>query len=264
MHPLPPIGAHLSRGEVLTGAALRGADVVQVNLSAPQNWERPRTRGDEEAIASSGIPVWVHAPYLVNPASVNPELRAKSRACLEAESEAAAAIGAQGLVVHGGHPTGGGTRDDGIAGWLEVLTGAALPCRVLIENTAGGTRAVARYVDDIALLFAALRREGYDVGFVLDTCHAHAAGENLVDLVTRLRDAVGVIDLVHANDSRDVAGCGRDRHENLGAGLVDPDVLVAVIAEASAPVVVETPGGVEGQSRDIEWLRQRLAKHHRA
>jgi deoxyribonuclease-4 len=68
----------------------------------------------------------------------------------------------------------------------------------------------------------------------------------------------GRIDLVHANDSRDTFDSGADRHANLGRGEVDPDEIVAVCAAAGAPVVVETPGGREGQGGDIAFLRSHL------
>ena len=80
----------------------------------------------------------------------------------------------------------------------------------------------------------------------------------LEHVVERLTAAIGRIDLVHANDSKDEAGSGRDRHENLGRGRIDPDVLVAVVAAAGAPVIVETPGDAAGQAADIAWLRERL------
>jgi len=68
----------------------------------------------------------------------------------------------------------------------------------------------------------------------------------------------GRIDLVHANDSKDAFDSGRDRHDNFGHGMIDPELLVAVVSAAGAPVVCETPGGVDGQSQDIVWLRERL------
>jgi deoxyribonuclease-4 len=68
----------------------------------------------------------------------------------------------------------------------------------------------------------------------------------------------GRIDLVHANDSKDPADSGRDRHENFGSGQIDPDVLVDVVRRAGAPVVCETPGGADGQTKDIAFLRDRL------
>lgn len=248
----------MERADPLGGAARRGAEVIQLNLSAPQQWRDPVLRGDEDELAASGLPIFVHAPYLLNCASINPEIRAKSRACLDAQSIAAARIGARGLVVHGGHPTGGGVLADGIAGWLEVLDGLTLPCRVLIENTAGGTRAVARHLDALGALFAALRGAGHDVGFVFDTCHAWAGGMDLDELVDPLLEAVGQVDLVHVNDSKDPHNSGRDRHEHLGDGQLPPTAILELVGAFGAPAVVETPGDATAQGVDIAWLRARL------
>jgi deoxyribonuclease-4 len=98
----------------------------------------------------------------------------------------------------------------------------------------------------------------YDVGFCLDTCHAFAAGEDLVDVVARTKAITGRIDLVHLNNSRDEFGSSRDRHANISSGTIDPDVLVAVVAESGAPAaVVETPA--EGQAEDIAYLVEALS-----
>jgi deoxyribonuclease-4 len=79
-----------------------------------------------------------------------------------------------------------------------------------------------------------------------------------VDIVDRVKAITGRIDLIHANDSKDGFDSGRDRHDNLGSGNIDPDLVVAAIRAAGAPVVVETPGGAAGQSADIAYLRERL------
>ena len=68
-------------------------------------------------------------------------------------------------------------------------------------------------------------------------------------MVDRVKAITGRIDLVHANDSKDAFDSGRDRHDNLGHGMIDPELVVAVVRAAGAPVVVETPGGVDGQAR---------------
>lgn len=213
---------------------------------------------DESDLAASGVPIWVHAPYLANPASINPELRAKTKLCLQQQTTAAARIGARGLVVHGGHPTGGGTVEDGIRGWLEVLGGWVPAVPIHIENTAGGNAAVARHLDALEKLFQALRAEGHDPGFVLDTCHAHAGGMTHDGIVGRIIAVTGRIDLVHLNDSRDAAGSGRDRHANLGDGFCPDEWLVEVAMTAGSPVVVETPGGVEAMAADVRWLQDRI------
>ena len=127
---------------------------------------------------------------------------------------------------------------------------------LLIENTAGGDNACARTFDALARLWDAVGE--FDAGFCLDTCHAHAAGEDLLGIVDRVKAITGRIDLVHANDSRDPFDSGRDRHDNLGHGTIDPDLIVAAVRTAGCPVVVETPGGVEGQAADIAYLRERL------
>ncbi len=93
---------------------------------------------------------------------------------------------------------------------------------------------------------------GVDLGFCFDTCHAHAAGEELGDAVERILAITGRIDLLHANDSRDPPGTGADRHERLGEGKLDPDALRAMIragAEAGAAVIVETPRTPDGLRR---------------
>jgi deoxyribonuclease IV len=252
------IGAHVERNDVLGGAAARGATAVQVFCSPPRSWAGPRRRGDEDQIRSSPLTVFVHASYLVNPASMNPEVRAKSRQSLEETCAAAAELGACGVVVHGGHPTGSGTVADGIANWLEVLDGFEPPVRILIENTAGGSAAVARRFDAFARLIDAVRSAGHDVGVCLDTCHAWAGGEDLVGVTERLAAFAGAVDLVHVNDSKDGFDSGRDRHEHLGAGQCDLDAIVAAVAEARCPAVVETPGSAADQAIDVELLRRRL------
>ena len=124
------------------------------------------------------------------------------------------------------------------------------------------------YVPDTAALV--LAPNGYLVeelsGDPLDRALSHATGNghgetrlrDLVDVVDRAKAITGRIDLVHANDSRDAFDSGADRHANFGSGQIDPDVLVAVVAAAGAPVVCETPGGVDGQSQDIAFLREHL------
>ena len=135
-----------------------------------------------------------------------------------------------------------------------------LPVPILIENTAGGKHAMARYLEALDALWTRLAdAEQFDkVGFCLDTCHAFAAGLDLSTLVDDVRAVTGRIDLVHLNDSQRPAGSGGDRHATLGAGLIDPDELVGVVRAAGAPVVLETPGGVAEHAGDMEWLRARL------
>ncbi|MCP2168899.1 deoxyribonuclease IV [Goodfellowiella coeruleoviolacea] len=253
------IGAHVRDDDPLGAARERGADVVQFFLSDPQGWRAPKPHPQAEALRESGLTVFVHAPYVINVASLNNRIRIPSRKSLAQQADAAAAIGAAGLIVHGGHVTKGEDPAEGLANWRKLFErqqdAGGFPLPVLIENTAGGDNAMARRFDMLARLWDQVGEFG--AGFCLDTCHAHAAGEDLLDVVARVRAITGRIDLVHLNDSRDEFGSSRDRHANIGAGQIDPQLLVAVVAEAQAPVVVETPA--EGQAEDITFLREQLA-----
>jgi deoxyribonuclease-4 len=251
------IGAHVDGADPLGAAAARDADLVQFFLGDPQGWRKPEPREDVDALRSAPVPIYVHAPYLVNVATTNSRIRIPSRKILMQHAEAAAAIGARGLVVHGGHVGKGEDPADGITNWRNTFERTERPLPILVENTAGGDNAMARRLDSFARLWDAVG--GYDrVGVCLDTCHAHAGGEELLDVADRLLAITGRVDLVHANDSKDAFGSGRDRHENLGAGQVDLKALVAVVETAGAPVVCETPGGVAGQRADIALLRAAL------
>ena len=122
-------------------------------------------------------------------------------------------------------------------------------------------RSMTRHIDSIARLWEAISTaSGFDnVGFCLDTCHAHAGGNALSSVVDAVRAVTGRVDLVHLNDSRDGFDSGADRHANLGRGQADPDGLVDVVVAADAPVILETPGGASEHREDLAWLRERVA-----
>jgi deoxyribonuclease-4 len=253
------IGAHIPAADPLSGATARGADCVQLFLSNPQSYAKPKPRADAAQLRACELPIYVHAPYLINVASPNNRIRIPSRKILQDTCAAAAAVGATAVIVHGGHIDGDTPADEGFANWRKALERVDSEVPILIENTAGGDHAMARFVDTISGLYEAIDGVEAAFGFCLDTCHAHAAGEEFSDLVERVKGAVGRIDLVHANDSRDPAGSGRDRHERFTKGTIHPEALVEVIAACGAPVVLETPGDAEDHAQDIAWLRSRLA-----
>jgi deoxyribonuclease-4 len=230
--------------------------LVQIFLSNPQGWRKPEPREDAEELRASPIPIYVHAPYLINVCADDNKVRVPSRRILQETCDAAADVGAAAVIVHGGHVTGEGPQEEGIERWRKALEVLDTDVQVLIENTAGGDKAVARRVEWISKLWDEIG--GFGVGFVLDTCHSWAGGEPFDELVERTLAATGRIDLVHANDSKDPFDSRRDRHENLGKGMIPPEDLARVIVSAGAPVVVETPGGAEAQAEDIAWVRARL------
>ena len=255
------IGAHVRDDDPLAAAAEQGAEVVQFFLSDPQGWKAPQRHPRFDAITGAvadGMLVFVHSPYVINVASTNNRIRIPSRKAVVQQANAAAEIGASGLVVHGGHVTKGEDPAVGLVNWRKFVERQAadggFPLPLLVENTAGGDNAMARRWDMLARLWEQIGEFG--VGFCLDTCHAFAAGEDLVDVVDRAKAITGRIDLVHLNNSRDEFGSSRDRHANIASGTISPDLLVAVVAAADAPVVVETPA--DGQAEDIAFLREAL------
>ncbi|GAA1857137.1 deoxyribonuclease IV [Pseudonocardia ailaonensis] len=252
------IGAHVRDDDPLAAAKESGAEIVQFFLADPQGWKKPKPHPEAAALVGSGITTVVHSPYVVNVASPNNRIRIPSRKLVVQHAEGAKEVGAIGLVVHGGHVTRDEDPAVGVDNWRKFVErqeaegGFAVP--VFIENTAGGDNAMARRFDALARLWDAVGEFG--VGFCLDTCHAFAAGEDLVDVVDRAKAITGRIDLVHLNNSRDEFGSARDRHANVDSGTIDPEQLAAVCAAAQAPVVVETPA--EGQAADIAYLRGKL------
>ncbi|GGL93971.1 deoxyribonuclease IV [Nakamurella endophytica] len=259
------IGAHVDQVDPVAEAAARDADLVQFFLGDPQGWKGPEVvyAGGPQALRAAaeeaGIRLYVHAPYVINVATGNNRIRIPSRKLLQQTMTAAGEIGAAGVIAHGGHVLAGDDPAKGYDNWRKCVEQLDMPVPLLVENTAGGTKAMARQVDQLARLWeAVLAADGGDtVGFCLDTCHAHAAGEELLGLVDRIRAVTGRVDLVHANDSRDAFGSGADRHANLGEGHADPDGIADVVRSAGAPVLVETPGGPAEHAADIAWLRGR-------
>jgi len=209
-------------------------------------------------LRASSIPLYVHAPYLINVCSPRNNVRYGSRKILQQTCDAAAEVDAAAVIVHAGH-----ADDDiaeGVGRWLRTLEMLESDVTLLIENTAGGENAVARRFDALERLWKGVSKAktSVKIGFCFDTCHAHAAGEELDDAVERVLAIVGKIDLLHANDSRDPPGTGADRHANLGKGKIGADALRSMIKAAGAPVVVETPGGPAAMRKDIEFVREAL------
>jgi deoxyribonuclease-4 len=250
------IGIHLGGEAPLEQAGQRGADCVQLFLSDPQGWKVPPPGADADDLAASPLGKYVHAPYVINLASGNNRIRIPSRKLLAETCKRAAAVGATAVIVHGGHVTADDDQEQGFLRWRKALEQLDSPVPLLLENTAGGNHAMARRLDTLARLWEHVGDLG--LGFCLDTCHFHAGGEGLDGIVERVKAITGRIDLVHANDSKDAAGTGRDRHENLGRGQIGIEAIVAVVQAAGAPVVCETPGGVAEHRADIEALRSIL------
>jgi deoxyribonuclease-4 len=254
-----PVGAHLEGDKLLQQARSLGADCIQVFLSSPQSWKAPPPHPEAKGLKASKRDVYVHAPNLINVCSPRPNVRYGSRKILQQTCEAVATVGGRALIVHPGHSEDGVKA--GVARWARTLEMLESPVPVYLENTAGGDNAVARRFDALARLWDAVSgvKTDVEIGFCFDTCHAHAAGEDLSDAVERVLAIVGRIDLLHVNDSRDPAGTGADRHANLGKGEIGAATLEAMIRAAGPPAIVETPGDLDDMRADIEFVRAALA-----
>ncbi len=258
-----PVGAHVEQTDPVAEARARETTLVQFFLGDPQGYKGPEIRYSGGAAAlraaaeEAGVDLYVHAPYIVNVATTNNRIRIPSRKLLQQHLDAAAEIGAKGLVVHGGHVNKADDPATGFDNWRKAIEATDLKIPLLIENTAGGDNAMTRRLDRIAGVWDAISAaEGFEqVGFVLDTCHAWAGGIELGTAVEKIRAITGRIDLVHANDSRDAFDSGADRHANFGAGKLEAAEFADAVRDAGAPVVCETPGGPEEHRADFAWLR---------
>jgi deoxyribonuclease IV len=260
------VGGHFHSDNPLGEAVATKAGTAQFFLGDPQGWKGPVIPGGDpaavkDAYAQADVDVYIHAPYVINVASTNNRIRIPSRKLLDGQLKAAASIGAKGLIVHGGHVTASVDPADGVANWVKAIAQIERPLPLLIENTAGGDHAMARKLDALARLWDAIAdaadKNGGEIGFCLDTCHANSAGIELADVVDRVKAITGRIDLVHCNNSRDEFGSGADRHANFVAGTIDRSVLLDVVRAAGAPVICETPE--TGLANDIAWLKDQLA-----
>ena len=255
------VGAHVDQHDPIAAAKEIGADIVQFFLGSPQSFKKPQTQYPggamalREAAEEAGVGLFVHAPYIINVASTNNRVRIPARKLLQQTVTEAAATGARGVIVHGGHVTADDDPAVGYDNWRKAVDGLELEVPILIENTAGGNNAMARQLDAIQGLWEAISTSNNidSVGFCLDTCHAHAGGLDLGTVVDDIRGITGRIDLVHCNDSRDVANSGADRHTGLGNGHIKVESIAAIVREAAAPVILETPG--DDHITEIEWLR---------
>lgn len=252
------IGAHVSPQKPLAEAAARNAEAVQIFLANPQSWKAPVPRDDAEDLKASGIDFYVHAPYLMNLASPNNRVRIPSRKTLAQTVKAAEAIGALGVIVHGGSVGDDEGLAVGFERWRKALDSFDVTVPILVENTAGSGNSVMQDITNYGPLWEAIG--DLNVGVCLDTCHTWAAGQDMENAVSIISSLAGGVTLVHANDSRDEAGSNRDRHANFGSGQIPADLVPHIIREAGVTAIVETPNDDDGQAADIAWLRGQLAE----
>jgi deoxyribonuclease-4 len=281
---LARIGAHCSTAGGLPTAAAEAKDLrceaIQVFLKSNRRWAmRDLADGEADAfragLAAAGVrSVVAHGTYLVNLASKDRRIERLSRRCFLEEACRAAETGIESLIFHPGAHLGAG-EEEGVrrvaAALRETLAATrGSPVRLLLENAAGQGSTLGVRFEDLARMIS-LAGDDRRLGICLDTCHAFAAGHDLstdggYDAVMECVDrTVGLERLraVHLNDSRLGLGSRRDRHANLGKGVLGRTAFRRLINDprlAEVPMVLETPGGLEGYRRDLRILRRLRGK----
>ncbi|MFB6094104.1 MAG: deoxyribonuclease IV, partial [Halanaeroarchaeum sp.] len=233
------IGAHVSISGGLEKAVERELDVGgncgQIFVGSPRGWAVSEVDEDDaEAFATASdeadVGPWiVHGTYLINLATPKDDLARRSIETVQAELDAAAALGIPYYVFHPGAHTGAG-EETGIENVGERLSELDVPedVTLLLENTAGKGTTVGATVADLDAMVAAADQGYDDLGICLDTCHLYAAGydftteEGMASMIEEVEDTVGVenVHYLHLNDSRHPLGSEKDEHEHLGEGEI--------------------------------------------
>jgi deoxyribonuclease-4 len=275
-------GGHCSGGvkKALDNAAGHGFDAVQLFAQSPRAWRFPEhdpadlERFRERREEAGQKAVLVHALYLLNLASPNDDLYEKSTETLRKTLQAACAIEADGVVFHVGSHLGAG-MDAGLERVVEAMRQVLELCSdttwLLVENTAGTGDTIGRSVEELALLFE--RLDGHPrLGLCLDSCHLFASGYDVTDesaldaLLDEVEAAVGLerVRALHVNDSQAPLASNRDRHANVGDGLMGErlGVFLAHSRLQGLPAVLEVPGkdGHGPDAREVRKLRKLHAR----
>jgi deoxyribonuclease-4 len=272
------VGSHVPTSGGLTKALAYareiGAGAVQVFVSNPRGWapslgDPAQDEAFRDDCRRSGIPVYVHAPYLVNFGSPTETTVNRSVQAVEHAMRRGSALGRRASSCTPAARSPGATattRWPSCAPTCSRCWRRPSPTgpRLLVEPTAGGGQALCATVQELEPWFAQL--DGHEMlGVCLDTCHAWAAGHDVAvpggmkKTLDALVKAVGRgrLGLVHANDSKDPLGSTRDRHEAIGQGHIGKDAFAELFrhpATRGVPVLVETPGDASTHRRDVELL----------
>ena len=274
--------AHCSGGvkKALDNAVGMGAEVVQLFVQSPRTWRFPEhDPADLEAFRSkrqeAGIPALVHALYLVNLAAPDDAIYSKSVDTMRSTVDAACAIEADGVIFHVGSHLGAGF-ETGLERVVPALEQVLARCNertwLLVENSAGAGGTIGRSIDELVAIVDALGRHER-LGVCLDSCHLFVSGVDVTDRVVMsalLADVDARIGLdrlraLHANDAKAPLGSNRDRHDNIGEGLIGEGlgVFLAQPEVQDLPVVLEVPGA-DGKGPNADEIRKLRELHVRA
>ena len=277
------IGLHTSRAKSLEDAALEahrlGANTFQIFSASPRMWRASKHDPADIARLQKArerldlTPLVIHTNYLVNLASLDPEIRTKSVASFRGELDRAQAIAADYLVLHPGNFKGQ-SLEPGLAaialGLAEAAAGFNAPAlTVLLENTVGRGHQIGRRFEELRMIRdLAASETGLPIAYCLDTCHLFAAGFNIADAagleqtVTAADKTLGLdlVKVIHANDSKGALGSHLDRHENIGRGQIGEAGFARILTHPKLrdkPFILETPVETDEEAtRDIEALKR--------
>ena len=267
------LGGHCSGGikKALDNAHSFGMDSVQLFAQSPRTWRFPdhdpadlaafRKRREELGIGA----VAIHALYLLNLASTKADFYEKSVDTLSKTVDAACAIGAEAVVFHVGSHQGAGF-DAGLERVVPALAQALERCDdttwLCMENTAGTGDTIGRSLEELAALYEALDHHPR-LGVCLDSCHLFASGYDVTDpdaldgVVKQLDALIGLdrLRVLHVNDSKTPLGSNRDRHDNIGDGLMGNKLAVFLGHPKlqGLPALLEVPGA-DGHGPDLEQM----------
>ena len=269
------IGAHVSIAGGLRNAVERGiereCDSIQIFHQSSRAW-RPNVYTDDDvaefsaALGASRIEsVAIHAVYLINCASGEDEIRAKSLTAIKGALSLGDRIGALGVVLHPGAQKGRDYEESmaAVGAALREALAETDRCPILLEDTAGAGGTLGRDFDELARLIE-LGGAGDRLGLCLDSCHLLASGfevrrrEALAGVVEELDAKVGLgrLKALHVNDSKMPLGSNRDRHATLGDGELGEKGLRVFLSEPrfeGLPALLET--GPAGSGPDLEQVR---------
>jgi deoxyribonuclease IV len=275
-------GAHCAGGikKALDKGLGMGAEAVQLFVQSPRTWRFPNHDPDDlkhfrERRDEADVPALVHALYLVNLAAPDDAIYTKSIDTMRSTVDAACAIDADAVVFHVGSHLGAGF-DEGLGRVVpaleQVLERSNERTWLLMENSAGAGGTIGRSVDELAVLFDALDRHER-LGICLDSCHLYVSGVDVTDpdtwnaTIDELDERIGLDRLraLHANDAKAPLGSNRDRHDNIGDGLIGEGmgVFLAHPELQHLPVVLEVPGA-DGKGPNAEEIQKLRDIHARA
>ena len=282
-----PLGSHVSTKGGVEHAPGRarevGADAMQIFTSAPQRWAAARissesTKSFRSGVVEAGIRTTVaHDSYLINLATDREDLLERSISAFRGELERASALGLDFLVTHPGNATGG-NRSAALTQNARAVAASlgSFPegPTVLFETTAGSGTALGFQFDELALMLESIPPNLLNrIGVCLDTAHVFAAGYDLKTDPISVLDAfdrdIGLdrLRLIHLNDSVGALGSRRDRHANIGEGLIGAEAFGALLRDSRlsrVPGVLETPKGddpIASDRRNLEQLRTLISGH---